>query len=113
MKLDMLFSIIYGAALLFVAYFIYTMVRGGGKHRLHAMTNLKPDETPVYSENVWWPWMGGPYNYWPYWTSWYNSGKDGGYYKKVWTGGREDWNGSRPYGGSVHVPMKRAVVRRW
>lgn len=86
---DILFFVLYGSAFLLVLYFILGQV----SPKTQPNTVVVYDQTPVSAESVWYPWIGGGYNYWPYWSGWYNGGSGGGY---GYYGGR--WGG-RPFGG--------------
>ena len=95
---DIFFAVLYGAAFFLVIYFIMGLFY---KSRPSTVV-IYGDETPVYQESMWWPWAGGPYNYWPYWSGWYSGGGDGGYgYYRGGRGGHpHHWNGGRPWGGA-------------
>ena len=74
MKLtDVFLFIVYGMAAGYVIYFMsYIYNRSTG--------SVVYNETiPVYSETVVYPWLGGRYNWWPYWGGWWSGGGDGGY----------------------------------
>lgn len=92
---DIFFAILYGGAFILIIYFIIGLV-----YRPGPSTVVVYDETPVYQESVWWPWAGGPYNWWPYWTGWWSGGGDGGYgYWRGRGGHPRHWGGPRPWGG--------------
>ncbi len=98
MKLsDIFFAILYGFAFIIIIYFIIGFI-----YKPTPSTIVVYDETPVYQESVWWPWTGGPYNWWPYWAGWYSGGGDGGYGYWRGRGGHHPrhWGGSRPRGGA-------------
>jgi hypothetical protein len=94
---DIFFAILYGGAFVLIIYFIIDLVKPS-----KPATVVVYDETPVVDETYWWPWAGGPYNYWPYWTGWWSGGGDGGYggwYGRRYGGGGRHWTGGRPWGG--------------
>lgn len=95
MKLsDVFFIVFYGAIFLLVIYVIIKLVRPTQPNSIV----VYGDETPVYQEDVWWPWAYGPYNYWPYWFPWAAGGAGAyGYYRG---GGHRHWTGGRPWGGA-------------
>ena len=76
--LDLFFFILYGAAFLFIIYFIMGLTQSTVIYQNPVY------ETPVYETQVYqdsWPWYGG-YNYWPYWGlgyGGYRRGHRGGY----------------------------------
>ena len=91
MKLsDMFFAVLYGVAFILIIYFFITLF-------YKPSTVIIYDEQPVYYDRVWWPWGTNSYNYWPYWSGWWNGGGGGGYnyYRPRHHGG-----GIRPHGGS-------------
>jgi hypothetical protein len=95
MKLsDIFFGFLYGGAFILVLYFVIGLF-----YRPAPSTVVVYDETPVYQESVWWPWSNGPYNYWPFWSGWWNGGGDAGYgyYGRRW--GPHRGGGYRPHGG--------------
>ncbi len=101
MKLsDIFFGVLYGGAFILVLYFVIGLF-----YRPGPSTVVVYDETPVYQESVWWPWAGGPYNYWPWWTGWWSGGGDGGYgyYGRRWGPGPRH-GGYRPHGGGGGRP---------
>lgn len=96
MKLsDVFFGILYGGAFILIIYFIMGLFN----KPTAPSTVVVYDETPVYQESVWWPWYGGSYNYWPYWSGWWNGGGDAGYgyYGRRWG---PHHGGGRPWGGA-------------
>lgn len=103
MKLsDMFFAVLYGVAFILIIYFFITLF-------YRPSTVIIYDEQPVYYDRqVWWPWGTNSYNYWPYWSGWWNGGGGGGYnyYRPRHHGGIRPhggaWSG-RPWGGtSIH-----------
>lgn len=94
---DIFFAVLYGAAFFLVIYFIMGLFYKPAP----STVVIYGDETPVYQESLWWPWAGGPYNYWPYWGGWWSGGGDGGYgYYRGGRGGHpRQWTGGRPWGG--------------
>ena len=95
---DVFFTLLYGGAFFFVLYFIVSLFA----RRTKPTTVIVYDKTPVVSELTWWPWLGGTYNYWPYW---YLGGGNGGYsyYNKPLARDgshrHREWSEDRPWGG--------------
>lgn len=96
---DVFFLILYGFALFFILYIVI------GRHKNKVQNLDTVNEASVISEAVWWPWAGSSYNHWSYWTGWWNSGRDGGY-NSNYNDGKGAWNGTRPYGGGVRLPVR-------
>ena len=105
---DLFVTLLYGVVFLFIVYLVLLLIR-----RLNRQPTVivVGDETPVYDENVWWPWAYGPYNWWPYWFPWAAGGY--GAYNYYRGGGRRHWSGGRPWGahggvrgaGGAHGPI--------
>ena len=98
---DVLLTLLYGVAFFAILYFILREIVARPKTERVVVVN----ETPVYAESDWWPWAGGPYNYWPYSSGWYSGGGDGGY-RRHW---RRD---GRPWGGAGRGAHRGAGHRR-
>jgi hypothetical protein len=71
------FTLLYGAAFFFVAYWILMSM---GRPVPMIRTEMEPI---VISEASWWPLPQTSYNRWPYWAGWWMGGKDGGYQRPV------------------------------
>ena len=74
MKLtDVFLFIMYGMAAGYVIYFVSYIYNKSTRDIVYNQA------MPVYSETVLYPWMGGGYNWYPYWNGWWSGGSNGGY----------------------------------
>jgi hypothetical protein len=90
--LEVLSILLYGGALILVAYFIVGLMRKSTPPAV-----VVYDETPVASEYNLYPWYS-PYNWYYTWSPWsYWSGGDSGYYGRRWG---PHHGGNRPWGGA-------------
>lgn len=100
-------SLLYGAAILFILFYIYRSQQPSVVVYPVATEVVYPNV--VYSDSSWWPWSISSYNVWPYWTGWWSGGGNGGY--RYWRGGRHRGHrgdirpiGSRPGAPRVSAP---------